>query len=70
MAESTWSQVYNHGYTYDGFGNLTDQTNILGTAPDVHVAYNYLNNLQTGDTADAKGNIGSGNILRLESQMI
>ena len=50
---TTWGQSYN----YDGFGNLTDQNVIAGSAPSMHVAYNPANNRQTGDTADANGNI-------------
>jgi len=61
-----WGQ----SYTYDGFGNLTDQTLIKGTAPDVHVAYNYLTNLQTGDTADANGNIGSSYVYDIENRLV
>jgi len=47
-------------YTYDGFGNLTDQTVIKGSAPSMHVVYNAATNQQTGDFADANGNIGGG----------
>ena len=61
-----WGQSYN----YDGFGNLTDQTVIKGSAPDVHVAYNYLTNLQTGDTADANGNIGAGYIYDMDNRLV
>ena len=61
-----WGQ----SYTYDGLGNLTDQTLILGSAPDVHVAYNASNNLQTGDTADANGNIGSGYLYDIENRLV
>ena len=63
-----WGQSYN----YDGFGNLTDQTVIKGSAPDVHVAYNYLTNRQVGDTADANGNItiGVGYIYDMENRLV
>jgi hypothetical protein len=47
--------------TYDGFGNLTDQTLIKGTAPDVHVAYDPATNRQTSDIADANGNLVMSN---------
>src|SRR6267154_498812 len=50
-----WGQ----SYTYDGFGNLTDQTIIKGSGPSMHVVYNAATNRQTGDIADANGNIGS-----------
>ena len=52
-----WGQ----SFTYDGFGNLTDQNLIKGTAPQMHVAYNAATNRQTGDTADANGNITNFN---------
>jgi len=51
-----WGQ----SYTFDGFGNLTDQNVIKGSAPTMHVVYNSATNRQTGDVADANGNIGSG----------
>lgn len=51
-----WGQSYN----YDGFGNLTDQNVIKGSAPTMHVTYNAATNRQTGDTADANGNLGTG----------
>jgi YD repeat-containing protein len=35
----TGGTQWGQSYTYDGFGNLTDQTVIKGSAPDVHVAY-------------------------------
>lgn len=66
----TGGTQWGQSYTYDGFGNLTDQTLIKGSAPDVHVAYNYLTNRQTGDTADLNGNIGSGNIYDLENRLV
>jgi RHS repeat-associated protein len=49
-----WGQSYN----YDGFGNLTDQNVIKGSAPTMHVVYSAANN-RAGDPADANGNIGS-----------
>ena len=49
-----WGQSYN----YDGFGNLTDQNVILGSAPSMHVTYNPATNRQYSDTADANGNLG------------
>jgi RHS repeat-associated protein len=66
----TGGTQWGQSYTYDGFGNLTDQTVIKGGAPDVHVAYNYLTNQQTGDTADANGNIGAGYIYDLENRLV
>jgi YD repeat-containing protein len=53
---SSWGQ----SYTYDGFGNLTDQTVIAGTAPAYHVVYDASKNRISGEAADANGNIGSG----------
>jgi len=66
----TGGTQWGQSYTYDGFGNLTDQTVIKGSAPDVHVAYSYSTNRQTGDTADANGNIGSSNIYDLENRLV
>jgi RHS repeat-associated protein len=61
-----WGQ----SYTYDGFGNLTDQNGIKGTVPTMHVVYNASTNRQTGDTADANGNIGSGYIYDIENRLL
>ncbi len=69
-AQTAGAGGWGQSYTYDGFGNLTDQTLIKGTAPDVHVAYNYLTNRQTGDTADANGNIGSTNVYDMDNRLI
>jgi RHS repeat-associated protein len=52
-AGSTWGQ----SYSYDGFGNLTNQNVTAGTAPSLSVSYNSSTNLQTTDCADANGNI-------------
>src|SRR5207249_11460107 len=49
----SWGQSYN----YDGFGNLTDQTTTHGSTPELHVTYNAATNRQTGDCADANGNL-------------
>ena len=69
-AQTAGAGGWGQSYTYDGFGNLTDQTLIKGTAPDVHVAYNYLTNRQTGDTADANGNIGSTNVYDIDNRLV
>jgi RHS repeat-associated protein len=61
-----WGQ----SYTYDGFGNLTDQNGIKGTVPTMHVVYNASTNRQTTDTADANGNIGSGYIYDIENRLL
>jgi RHS repeat-associated protein len=50
---SPWGQ----SYTYDGFGNLLDQTVTAGTAPPLSVNYNAATNRQPTDCADANGNI-------------
>lgn len=50
---SGWGQSYN----YDGFGNLTDQNVTFGTAPALHVTYDPATNRQTGECADANGNL-------------
>jgi RHS repeat-associated protein len=51
---NSWGQSYG----YDGFGNLTDQNVIAGSAPAYHVVYSASTNRQTGECADANGNIG------------
>lgn len=61
-----WGQ----SYTYDGFGNLTDQNVIKGSAPTMHVVYNAATNRQTGDVADANGNIGSGSVYDIENRLL
>jgi RHS repeat-associated protein len=67
---SAGSPTWGQSYTYDGWGNLTDQTVILGSAPSLHVAYNPANNRQTGDVADANGNIGSGYTYDMSNRLI
>ncbi len=52
---NSWGQ----SYAYDGFGNLTDQTTTAGGLTELHVVYNASTNRQTGDCADANGNINS-----------
>jgi YD repeat-containing protein len=51
---NSWGQ----SYSYDGFGNLTDQTVTAGTPLTLHVVYN-SSNRQTTDCADANGNVSS-----------
>ena len=48
---SGWGQ----SYTYDGFGNLTNQTVTSGTAPALNTTYDPATNRQTGECADANG---------------
>src|SRR5579862_1767743 len=52
-AGGSWSQ----GYTYDGFGNLTDKIVLSGSAQPLHVTVNPANNQITGYTYDANGNL-------------
>jgi len=61
-----WGQ----SYTFDGFGNLTDQNVIKGSAPTMHVVYNASTNRQTTDTADLNGNIGSGYSYDIENRLL
>jgi hypothetical protein len=61
-----WGQ----SYTYDGFGNLTDQSVIKGSASTMHVTYNAANNRQTGDVADANGNIGSNYVYDVGNRLL
>jgi RHS repeat-associated protein len=51
---NSWGQTY----SYDGFGNLTDQIVTAGSAPSLSTVYSASNNRQ-GDCADANGNINS-----------
>jgi len=51
------SNSWGQSYGYDGFGNLQNQTVTAGTAPSLSVVYNAATNRQTGDCADANGNI-------------
>ena len=50
---NSWGQ----SYTFDGFGNLTDQNVTAGSGSPLRVVYNASNNRQTGDCADANGNL-------------
>ena len=50
-----WGQ----SFTYDGFGNLTNVNVTQGSAPTYPANYNASTNQQTGDCADANGNIGT-----------
>jgi RHS repeat-associated protein len=67
---SAGSPTWGQSYTYDGWGNLTDQNVILGSAPTMHVAYNPATNRQTGDVADANGNIGSSYTYDMSNRLI
>src|SRR5262249_30078604 len=64
-AQTSWSDcndsahpAWGQSYAYDGFGNLTDQNVTRCSAPEMHVTYSASTNRQTGDVADANGNIG------------
>jgi RHS repeat-associated protein len=48
-----WGQSYG----YDGFGNMTNQTVTSGTAPALNTTYDPATNRQTGECADANGNV-------------
>src|SRR5579885_3420541 len=50
---NSWGQ----SYAYDGFGNLTDQNVIAGSAPEWHASYDPATN--HGSCTDANGNNGS-----------
>lgn len=56
-ATSSVNPGWGQSYAYDGFGNMTGQTVTKGTAPSLSVSYNPATNRQTGDCADANGNI-------------
>ncbi len=59
-ATSSVNPGWGQSYAYDGFGNLTTQTVTKGTAPSLSVSYDPTTNRQTGESADANGNICSG----------
>ena len=65
-AVTQWGQSYN----YDGFGNLTAQNVIKGSAPTMSVTYNAATNRQTGDTADANGNLGPGYLYDMANRLL
>ncbi len=56
-ATSSLNPGWGQSYAYDGFGNLTTQTVTKGTAPSLSVSYDPATNRQTGESADANGNI-------------
>ena len=56
-ATSSVNPCWGQSYTYDGFGNLTQQTVTKGTAPSLSVSYDPATNRQTGECADANGNL-------------
>jgi YD repeat-containing protein len=56
-ATSSLNPGWGQSYAYDGFGNLTTQTVTKGTAPSLNVSYNPATNRQTGECADANGNL-------------
>ncbi len=53
--QSTFSPSWGQGFTYDGFGNLTNTSVIQGSAPSMTASYDY-NNHAGGE--DANGNPG------------
>ena len=63
-------------YAYDGFGNLTNQTVTSGSAPALNTTYDPATNRQTGECADANGNINSatnctnGNYFDMENRLV
>ena len=58
-ATSSVNPGWGQSYAYDGFGNLTNQTVTKGTAPSLNVSYNPATNRQTGECADANGNLNA-----------
>lgn len=58
-ATSSVNPGWGQSYGYDGFENLTTQTVTKGTAPSLSVSYNPATNRQTGECADANGNLSS-----------
>jgi RHS repeat-associated protein len=56
---SGWGQ----SYTYDGFGNLTNVATTKGSTPTLVTTYDPATNRQTGECADANGNICGDNLV-------
>ena len=51
------SNAWGQSYAYDGFGNLTDQNVIAGSAPEYHATFDPSTNHPSGvGTVDANGN--------------
>ena len=74
LAETTGPQ-WGQSFSYDGFGNLTDETATKGTAPTVHRNYDAATNRLTLDyTYDANGNMtampGLGMTYNVENRLI
>jgi RHS repeat-associated protein len=74
LAETTGPQ-WGQSFSYDGFGNLTDETATKGTAPTVHRNYDPATNRLTLDyTYDANGNMtampGLGMTYNVENRLI
>jgi hypothetical protein len=62
-----WGQSYGYG----GFGNLTDQTLIKGTGPDVHVSVNPANYGLYNENYDANGNdVTVGTAYDVENRLV
>ena len=63
---STWGQ----GFQYDGFGNLTNKTALVGSVPVLSVSFDAATNHQVGVTYDANGNpSGYGAAYDIENRM-
>jgi RHS repeat-associated protein len=75
-ATSSLTPGWGQSYAYDGFGNLTNQTVTKGTAPSLSTSYDPATNRQTGECADANGNINSatnctnGNYFDVENRLV
>jgi YD repeat-containing protein len=65
-ANAAWGQAF----TYDGFGNLTDKTVTVGSAPSMHVAFDPVTNRQLGITYDANGNPTSNGLYDVENRLV
>ena len=64
---SSFAGAWSEGYTYDGFGNLTNKNVTGGTAPSLDVTINAATNHLTGYTYDLNGNLTNIPIVRLRS---
>jgi RHS repeat-associated protein len=61
-----WGQAF----AYDGFGNLTDKTVTVGSAPTLHVTFDPATNRQTGVNYDENGNPTDGKVYDVENRLV
>ena len=62
--------AWGQSFAYDGFGNLTDKTPTVGSAPSLHVTFDAGTNRQNGVTYDANGNPASLGTFDVENRVL